>query len=1260
MMKKQMKRFAAGWIGFVISVLPLWGMAEGTEQQLTMNPLYQPAAVGQAFDIVFAMDNSLAMEAYDYTPDTGWQDAYVGILEQAPAGSSFALVTEKTGASLQAADGAAAAFAALPDYAGPQDTAVLLQNAEAALAESQRRNRLLVFTAAAAENAPAVAAALAAIQDTGTAVVWIDLSTASEAAPTPNRVVCRDVKEIAYQLGDIYANLADCKAAARAQLGTFSAANASNPAYTYTSAFRTGKHNLPDDPETDKEAGHYFTELLNMYYYLPAYTTNYDFFNTVLAGANGPTAVATGNSANLNIQSNTEGQNFWGFMQDKATAVLKNAAYISVSQSNGTFTEAMRSVIRSNIKRRLPVLIQIGDKADLILASNDTGELALSCQGAGNLTEDDLIFNGKSIRVLDTATYFHAINAQYYIVQNHGKESTSQKFVTLTLPSSETKVNITGSGIDLSYIDTAAGRTAKLVAGRDVEFTAGVQVDFSGDLPNCYNANHRFRIKIYNDVADGEWYENYIFDMSNRGILDGYDDGSFKPENTIVLSEFLAIVVRAIGQREKAEATAVDEEMLVLQPIDGIQIEDYEWAKPYLQYAVNNGWLSLEEATEEYAVYMRRDRASYLVWTAYQSGECNVVHQLTEYTEGSGSDQLRQRASRWEAGEFEDLNQCNKAYKDHMFQLYMNYVLEGSGDNKITPAGNITRAEACKVLSKCLYTISENDKILTPSVNQFTGGFPNLTGQQSGQLNAEGGAFYYYTPDTSGWYRAQLTGDSGAVYYRLFDADLHRLDGTTDGLYYLSAGQTYIVALSGAGNAAYTIQMTGVNPDQNRLDFVHQPGGKYIYSSNPEEVEEEHLGENGNMLDHYENLSPGKYTYMAWYHNGTASPIYTDVLFNAAGSGEIQINRLGVQVFPKDLSPHWTGIQAYSDFLQVEIDNSLEPEPDKNPSRFHPTSSALPKQYSLSNSSLWLSDINQAAYGKAYPSMENYSMPIYIIMEFEVLSGTPSLSTVAYKTTTDKTQLSLSHAPYVQEVEVSIQSSGSPTWKGIAQFLPRTEVGLFHTITGAESDGYAIPVVIENTFGSQTRSKWTTNLNPQNDAEAYQVIPESSMMGFEYHDGYQWQFNTQRTSLARPPTGYPEEGFIPNDVLPFLTLPPGEVISSGYYAGLKKQQISISQGNYGVEQVYNLTLTNITDADWTFNYRTDTKSGTVVGISVDGDQMQYSCSGSFDDTSAYARFVGRTVTIPGGATVNLTVSVVLTTGDAGWINNEFYIAKVYD
>ena len=78
----------------------------------------------------------------------------------------------------------------------------------------------------------------------------------------------------------------------------------------------------------------------------------------------------------------------------------------------------------------------------------------------------------------------------------------------------------------------------------------------------------------------------------------------------------------------------------------------------------------------------------------------------------------------------------------------------------------------------------------------------------------------------------------------------------------------------------------------------------------------------------------------------------------------------------------------------ITIDNELE-EHKYDPDTYYPTRSNLPIDYDISSKSKWLSDIYYDAYAKYYPIMENYNEPIYIIMEFEVLGGSPSLSTIA-------------------------------------------------------------------------------------------------------------------------------------------------------------------------------------------------------------------------------------------------------------------------
>ncbi|MFI3211535.1 MAG: S-layer homology domain-containing protein, partial [Peptostreptococcaceae bacterium] len=46
------------------------------------------------------------------------------------------------------------------------------------------------------------------------------------------------------------------------------------------------------------------------------------------------------------------------------------------------------------------------------------------------------------------------------------------------------------------------------------------------------------------DVATSHWAYDYITDYAQRGILDGYQDGTFKPNQNITRAEFMKVMVQ--------------------------------------------------------------------------------------------------------------------------------------------------------------------------------------------------------------------------------------------------------------------------------------------------------------------------------------------------------------------------------------------------------------------------------------------------------------------------------------------------------------------------------------------------------------------------------------------------------------------------------------------------------------------------------------------------------------------------------------------
>ena len=50
--------------------------------------------------------------------------------------------------------------------------------------------------------------------------------------------------------------------------------------------------------------------------------------------------------------------------------------------------------------------------------------------------------------------------------------------------------------------------------------------------------------KEFPDVDSSHWAIEYISKLSDEGVINGYDDGTYRPEGTVKRSEFLKLVIK--------------------------------------------------------------------------------------------------------------------------------------------------------------------------------------------------------------------------------------------------------------------------------------------------------------------------------------------------------------------------------------------------------------------------------------------------------------------------------------------------------------------------------------------------------------------------------------------------------------------------------------------------------------------------------------------------------------------------------------------
>ncbi|TXK66922.1 S-layer homology domain-containing protein, partial [Paenibacillus sp. N3.4] len=165
----------------------------------------------------------------------------------------------------------------------------------------------------------------------------------------------------------------------------------------------------------------------------------------------------------------------------------------------------------------------------------------------------------------------------------------------------------------------------------------------------------------------GHWAENNISKWIDKGLIKGYDDGSFKPENKITRAEFIALVNRSFGFTETAVIAFSD-------------VASDHWAHAEVEKAVKAGFI-----------------------TGYEDGTIGVSKPISRQEVAvivSRLLKLEAKASASTAA-FLDASKMASWGKDAIGEVVASEIMNGyEADHSFKPEASITRAEAVVTLDR--------------------------------------------------------------------------------------------------------------------------------------------------------------------------------------------------------------------------------------------------------------------------------------------------------------------------------------------------------------------------------------------------------------------------------------------------------------------------------------------------------------------------------------------------------------------------------
>lgn len=246
--------------------------------------------------------------------------------------------------------------------------------------------------------------------------------------------------------------------------------------------------------------------------------------------------------------------------------------------------------------------------------------------------------------------------------------NTSKKTYTVTIKGSSGSSSGSGGGGGGSSSGGSSGSNVNIkhVAAAPVTSWTDDESDNNG-TGEIINPVKRY----FNDIDGGEWYASNIFELKKRGIIDGDDDGNFRPGSMITRAEFVKLIVELLKIKDnEVECNFTD-------------VDKDAWYYPYvasaLKFNIVNGM-----GDGSFGTNLNIKRQDMAVMAA-------AAIELSKELDGNG-----------DLSEFIDSTAISDYAVEGVKKLTNAGIMQGS-DNMFRPADNATRAEAASVI----YMIAE-------------------------------------------------------------------------------------------------------------------------------------------------------------------------------------------------------------------------------------------------------------------------------------------------------------------------------------------------------------------------------------------------------------------------------------------------------------------------------------------------------------------------------------------------------------------------
>ncbi|CAH1221644.1 hypothetical protein PAECIP111893_04751 [Paenibacillus plantiphilus] len=193
----------------------------------------------------------------------------------------------------------------------------------------------------------------------------------------------------------------------------------------------------------------------------------------------------------------------------------------------------------------------------------------------------------------------------------------------------------------------------------------------------------------FKDEKELKWALEHIIRLASKGVFNGYEDGTFKPNQSITRIESIVAAVRLMGLKEQAESTEEMQTALNFKDADQLK-KKYPWAVGYVAVALEKDLFNeTDDAIQAEKPATRLFAATLLVKALGLEAEAKAKANST-------------------LG-FKDANKIPAGSVGYVAVALEKNLITGYNDNSFRPNQPVTRAELAALLDRTDSQLPDHD-----------------------------------------------------------------------------------------------------------------------------------------------------------------------------------------------------------------------------------------------------------------------------------------------------------------------------------------------------------------------------------------------------------------------------------------------------------------------------------------------------------------------------------------------------------------------